>query len=266
MPKVNALRLLAVARIIIGALFVVRTTALANALPIPLAHVDPVLLGWPSAGGTHFAELGLVLPGSVVGALAVARTAAGVLFLLGIRARSAGIAASLSACIVQSQEPFLFFYTLEVLYVGVALLALADSATCLALRPDAPRSPETSLMLIRGYAGAVYGWAAIAKLHGEWLDGHVLSELLSAGIVAGFAARRALSSPLALRAAAVAIPLVEALLGAGLQWARTRRAAVVCALLFHVALEEAVHPDVIGLVMGALLVPCWVRNSDLKPS
>ena len=253
----SGLRLLAMARIVVGALFVVRTTALANLLPIPLAHVDGALLGWPIAPGARFAELGLALPGGLVLAACVLRTGAGVLFALGVRARAAGLVAAACAFVVQAQEPFLFFYTLETLYLAVAILAVTDSATCAALRPEPPRSPDTSLDLVRGYVAAIYLWAAFAKLHADWLDGHVLDELLRGGFVTGPLARRALASPVVLRVAAVAVPSVEALLGVGILWRKSRRAAVIGAIFFHAGLEEAVHPDVIGYVMCALLIPCW---------
>lgn len=253
----NGLRLLAIARVVVGALFVVRTTALANFLPIPLAHVDGALLGWPLAPGARFAELGLGLPGALVLAACVIRTLAAVFFLLGVRARAAGLVAAASAFVVQAQEPFLFFYTLETLYVAIAVLAVADSATCAALRPEPARSPDTSLDLVRGYVAAIYLWAAFAKLHTDWLDGHVLAELLRGGFVTGALARRALASPLVLHASAIAVPAVEALLGVSLLWRKTRRVAVIGAIFFHAGLEEAVHPDVIGYVMCALLIPCW---------
>ena len=46
----------------------------------------------------------------------------------------------------------------------------------------------------------------------------------------------------------------EMAIGPLLLWPRSRKAAIVAALLFHAALEQAIHPDFFGFAMAVLLL------------
>jgi hypothetical protein len=259
--------MLAVARLALGALLVVRTTALANAVPIPLAHVRGPLLGWPDHG-MAFAWGGLVLPAPMREIAAILRTVAAVLFLAGVRARAAGLVAGGLGLVALWQDPFGFVFTLHVLFLGTIAVALGDGTRDLALSPDREASPlsdaGSSASLLRVVVASVYAWSAIAKMNTAWLGGDTLHALAEDGLVTPFA--RALLAHGALeRAGAWAVLCAEVALAAAVASARYRRATLLAALGFHVILEVATRPDVMGFVMGALLVGgLGLPRSDLR--
>lgn len=268
MPAVSdarrIVRPLAIARVALGVVFLVRTTAIVDALPLPLAHVRGPLLGWPEPGAA-FAWGGLVLPPAVDAALAIARTLAAALVIVGVRARAAGVAAGLLGFVALSQDPFGFVFTLHALFLGTIVLALGDASTDLALVPDAPldprdaRSARSSRGLLCVFVASIYAWSAIAKLGTEWLSGRTLLALAEDGLVTPWL-RSALLAHGALRvASAWSVTLVEAGLAVAMLVPRAARAALVFGLAFHVALEIATRPDVMGFVMGALLVGAAYR-------
>jgi hypothetical protein len=241
------------ARIALGALFLVRTTALANLLPIPLAHVRGPLFGWPEAG-FDLAWGGLVLPTSVRIALGVVRTVAALAFLLGIRARVAGLMAGACGFLALSQDPLGFVFTLYVLFAATMALALTDATSRLALVPDPPVDEESSTRLLAIFVASIYVYSALAKLQSEWLSGRTLLALAEDRLLGGFVATLLIDHPGLRSPAAVAVFLVELSLPALLLVPRTRRLAIVVALLLHATFEVAAHPDVMGWVMAALLL------------
>jgi hypothetical protein len=265
-PLGVAVPLLGVARIMLGTVFVVRTTALANLLPIPLAHVRGPLYGWPEAGWP-MAFGGIVLPPTVRIVACLVRTAAAVCFLAGIRARVAGVVAGALGLLAMQQDPFGFIFTLYTLFVGTIVLASTDGNGVLAWRADAPLDVRSSAILVRMVCGTVYVWAAIAKMHGQWLRGDTLLALSEDGLLTSHVAS-VLRSHAGLRvvdawrtiAAELGIGLVLAV-GAPLRSARIRLVAIAAALGMHTAFEVATRPDVIGWVMASLLVACG-QNDD----
>ncbi len=254
-------RALGLARIAMGALFVVRTTALSNLLPVPLAHVSGPLLGWPAAG-FRFGWCDLVLPTALVAALCVVRTLAGLAFATGLAPRTTGLVASTSALAVLSQDPFGVYYTLLVLFAGVGVLALTESGTELAVRmPGSAKRPPprdgSGAWLVVVFVASIYAWSALAKLHASWLDGAVLRALAEDRHLHEPIASWLLESAGLRHAVALGVPLAELALAALLLGRRTRRTAVVLAVLFHAMLEIAARPDVIGWAMLALLPAAW---------
>ncbi len=247
-------RALATARIALGTVLLVRTTALANLLPIPLAHVRGPLFGWPEPG-VAFAWAGLVLPPSVRIAAAVVRTVAALAFLLGVRARTTGVLAGVLGYVALSQDPFAFVFTLHTLFLGTIVLAIGDGTSARALLPDAPVSTASSTRLLRLVLASIYAWSAVAKLRSEWLSGRTLRALAEDGLVTPVV--RDLLGHDALRVgAAWSVLVVELLLAVVFAFVlpRWRRAVLATALGFHLALEVATRPDVMSFVMASLVV------------
>ena len=246
----------ALARIALGALFVVRTTALANLLPIPLAHVSGPLFGWPQAGFA-MAWGGLVLPAGVQIALCVVRTIAAALFMTGVRARMSGLVAG--ACG--------FVFTLYVLFAATMVVALTDATTHLALVPDrATREEESSARLLTIFLASIYAYSALAKLQTDWLSGRTLLALAEDGLLGGFVASLLVEHPALRPAAAIGVFLIELALPVLLVVRRTRRLAVFVALALHATFELATHPDVMGFVMATLLLSASSRPGTATPS
>jgi hypothetical protein len=231
------------ARVLLGIVLVVRTTPLVNALPIPLARVHGPLYGWPESGFA-FAWGGLALPPSVRIAACVVRTAASALFLFGVRPRIAGIVAGACGLVAMSQDPFGFVFTMYVLFLGTMALALRDAA------------------LLRIFVAAIYGWSALAKMHGEWLSGRTLAALAEDELLSGPIARALLEHATLRVAAACSVFGVELCLGPLLLWRRTRRAAFFVALATHAGFEVAARPDVMGFVMASLLVGAALPDAN----
>jgi Vitamin K-dependent gamma-carboxylase len=247
--------LLGVSRVALGVIFVVRTTALANLLPTPLAHVRGVLLGWPESGWP-MAWAGAVVPAGLQEAACVVRTGAAVLFLLGIRARIAGVIAGALGLLAMSQDPFGFIYTLYTLFTGTLVLAATDATSELALVPDRPLNPRSSGALVRLVVAAIYFWASVAKMRRDWLSGATLLAL---------AEERLFTEPVAsllrdhggLRlTVAWGTMATELALAPLLFFFRSRRIGVGVALGMHLAFEIGARPDVMGGVMASLLVAC----------
>ena len=254
-------RPLAVARVLLGTVLLVRTTALANLLPIPLAHVRGPLLGWPEPG-IAFAWGGLVLPDGAKIGVAIARTLCCVLFLLGVRARITGLVAGALGYVTLSQDPFGFVFTLHALFLGVLALALGDATSELALRPERPVSASSSRRLLCFLLSSIYAWSALAKLRGEWLSGATLQALAEDGLVTPPLRSLLLRAPALRTASAWSVVIAEGLLAVGMLVVpgRLRRAMLAFALVFHLGLEVATRPDVMGFVMASLLVGALVSR------
>ena len=245
-------RPLAWARIALGTVLLVRTTPLVNFLPFPLAVVHGPLLGWPEPG-FPFAWGGLVLPGGVQIAAAVLRTVAALFFLLGIRARTAGLVAGVLGFVALSQDPFGFVFTLHTLFLGTLVLALTDATSALAVVPERPLGAASSVRLVHLFVASVYAWSALAKAQGEWLSGDTLRALAEDGLLNGSANALALAHPALRAAAAWSVFAAEAVLPVLLLAPRTRRHGLLVACMVHVSFEVVARPDVMGLVMASLL-------------
>lgn len=247
--------LLALARIGIGVLFLVRTTGLASLLSLSVFPMGRFLLGWPEGqGATATLSPLLHLPSSMAAGACLARTLAAALFTLGIWTRPAGLAAGLLGYLVVAQDPLGFNMTLHTLYLGTIVLACADAGGRLALRPRNAGASRASLGMVRLWVASIYVWAGIAKLHGDWLSGRVLGTLVEGGVVRGPIAAAWLSTPRARAAAAPTIAAGEILLGLALSARPTRRAALGAALVVHALFQAALAPDVFTAVMAVLLL------------
>lgn len=244
--------MLGYSRAAIGAILVARTTPLSRLLPWSVSHVATPLLGWPEHG-FRAAWWGLALPDAVVIALCVVRTAAAVLFLLGVWTRAAGTVAAVAALVVLSQDAFGFKFTLYTLFVGTGLLALSGGGRGFALRPS-PGALPGSRWLLTAFVASVYAWAGIAKLQPPWLSGETLRALHQAHYFASGLADALFATLPRCRAAAWGVVVTELLLGPMLLVRRTRLAGLVLAVGMHAAYEWTAQPDVFGWVMVALLV------------
>jgi hypothetical protein len=248
----------------LGAVFLVRTTVLATVLAVPaVGNVSP-LLGWPD-GRAHLAPVGPTLPPPILVSLCVARTVAALLFTAGVLARPAGLIAGLLGYLTVLQDPAGFNAALHVLFLGTCLLAVTDSASAIALKPAPAWSPTSSAWLLRVWVASIYLWSGVAKVNADWLNGRTLQLFLEEGafrtavapLLAGSSALRSL--------VAHGLVVFEVGLAGALLWPRTRRAAVVAAVIFHAALEILVRPDLLGWAMAALLLACWGRVANERP-
>jgi hypothetical protein len=247
--------LLALARIGIGVLFLVRTTGLTELLSLPAFPQGRFLLGWPEAGGPGLGPL-LPLASWMLGAACIARTIAAALFALGVWARPAGVLAGLLGYLVVTQDPIGFNMTLHTIYLGTIVLACADSSDRFALgrRSASAASQRASLGMVRLWVASIYVWAGIAKLHRDWLSGRALGTLVEGDIVRGPVAAALLSTARQRAMAAPAIAAGEILLGAALLNRSTRRAGLAVAVVVHALFQVALAPDVLTAVMAALMV------------
>jgi len=257
-------RTLGIVRILVGAIFLIRSTPLIYLFPGLVANHGGPLLGWPSSP-FRIGLFGIVLPLIVVKALVIVRGLAALFFMMGVRARWAGIVAALSAYLVYSQEPFAFIFTLHVLYASTLILACTDATAIHAIRPEPVRSPRSSVALVRAFVVSIYAWGAIAKLRPSWLSGRTLYLLYGDRILAGRLADLTLSSVPRARASAIAVIVLEAMLGPLLLMRRTRVIGLVLACGMHAAFEVTAHPDVFGWVMVALLLSFWSSYLAMPP-
>jgi hypothetical protein len=241
------------ARAALGLLFVARTTPLSRWLPAATSHVATPLLGWPEHG-FRAPWGGLALPASVVVALCVVRTVAGVFFLLGAWTRVAGTVAAAAGLLVMSQDAFGFKFTLYTLFVGSWLVALSGGGGSFALRPSPPDPAGPRPWLVQVFVASVYGWAAIAKIRPEWLSGETLRGLYRVGYLTGPMADALFATVGRCQVDAWAVVIVELALGPLLLHPRTRLAGFAGALAMHATYEVTARPDVYGYVMAALLL------------
>jgi Vitamin K-dependent gamma-carboxylase len=260
-------RRLGAVRIFVGALFLVRTTPLLYLVPGLREHHGGPLFGWPD-GELRSGIAGITFPIVTIQVLVVLRTIAALLFMIGVRARPAGIAAAVLGYLVWSQEPFSFIFTLHTLFLATGLLALTDAVNARALVSGplrSPASPASSVALMRAFILSIYAWSAVGKLHGRWLDGTVLRVFCENGYVSGGVAKLLLGSAAAMRASALGTLFIEALLVPLLWLPRTRVAAVAIACMLHGIFEVGMHPDVFGWLMVGLLVLFWPQRSRHSP-
>ena len=229
-------RALAIVRIAVGVLFLVRTTPILMPLGFHWAHAP--LLGWPD-GKFHIAIFSL--PAWVVAALAIVRTLAAIAFTLGFRARDAGIVASVCAYVVLAQDALSYINTLHLLFMSTFLVAIADTSS-------------SGLWLVRAIPLGVYVFSGIAKLNAQFLSGRTLIELRADGFLRGFVASFACASPGRAHAVSIAVVACELTLPFLLAFPRTRLVALVLAVTFHATIEVSMHPDLFGWIMITLLV------------
>lgn len=263
------LKMLGVARLVFGGLVLLRTTPALRFLHVPYLENASPLLGWPS-GGWRIAAGGLALPAVAVAGLCIARTLCVLLFTVGVRSAEAGVTASILGYIVMAQNIMGYVNTLHLLLLGMLVLAASGAGSRLALWPERANDPRSGLFLVRAFVVSVYAWSGLAKLNGSWLRGDALTQLHASAIVRGPLGDAVLASPSIAAVVAWVVAATELALGPLLLWPRTRRAAVVGAVLLHAALEAAVHPDFFGFAMAALLLsfvePGTARPTDRAPA
>jgi hypothetical protein len=245
-------RALAIARILLGSVFLFRTTPLANVYPSPLCWVEGPLFGWP-VPGWHAAWLGLALPVVFVASLCVLRTLAAALFTLGIATRASGLTACLSGLAVMAQDTFSFSFTRYILFLGTGVLAMADSGASLAVQPAPAGDARASLWLVRAFVASIYAWSGIAKMRGTWLDGTTLAALHARHFLQGHLVDLATATGPARVATSISVVVLELALGPLLLIRQTRAVGLAAAVSMHALYEVSARPDVMALVMMSLL-------------
>jgi hypothetical protein len=252
------------ARAAFGAVFLLRTTPILAPFDPPFLRGTSGWLGWPD-DGWHAPALGLALPAVVVGTLVVVRTLAAVALMLGVHTRAAGVVASLAGYLVLAQDAFGYFHHLHMLYLGALLFAAVDADAAFALRPRAATSPASSLLLIRAFVVSIYAWAVIGKLLSEWGTGRALGLFLDSGSLDRALVGDLLATGARRAAVEVTVMVIELALAAGLLWPRTRRVALIGALVLHAGFEVVGRVDSIGWQMAALLL-VFTRSPPPPPA
>jgi hypothetical protein len=247
----RAERALAAARIVVGALIVVRTTPLVSLLHHPLIDVPRVMIGWPSEGWAI--PLGSGLPEHLVEALCVLRTVLAIAFLLGLAPRAAGIGVGLVGLLVASNDVFASSHTFRLLYGSAIVLATCDCGAVWSVRRTAARDLDASASTVRAWLVSIYAWAAIAKISSGWISGTVLAFDAADGVFRPWVLST-LASPTLRVVAAVAVLASEALIAVLLAVPRATRVAVALAVTAQIAFELVAQPDVFGVVVITLLV------------
>jgi hypothetical protein len=240
---------LAIARIAIGALILLRTTPILSPLHILFLGDTSPMLGWPEHGFS-FAWLA---PGAIE-ALCVLRTIGAAALMLGLWAAPGGILVAASGLLVAAQSPFGAPATLQLLYESAMLLGISDASSVLALKPTARRCPRSSVWLLQAFVASVYAWAGLFKWRLDWLDGRTLAVLHDSGAIEGAFSDWLLATPSSRALVACAVAAFETIAGPLLLWRRTRRWVLVLAFAFHLALQASARPDFLGLAMMVLLV------------
>lgn len=250
----EALRPLAWARIAFATVILIRTTPLISWLDPAIAGPMGPLMGWPPSHGLRAAAFGLSLPDELVRALCVARTASAALLLVGYRPLVTGLATALTGYLVVLQDAFGFTFTQHLLFVGAFVLSLTDCAAVLSVRPERPRSAESSRYLLWSLVASIYFWAACAKLRRDWFDGRTIGLFYEEGKLRGPLADLLLGAPWQRAVGGTMVVLLEFALPVLLLWPRTRRVGLALALSLHLTIEPMGHPDVLGWGMVALLL------------
>lgn len=238
------MKMLALVRVVVGALFLLRTTPIA-VLVLPYARFP--FLGWPESGW-KMSALGPTLPAWLCIALCLVRTIAALGFTIGFRVRLAGIVTAVSGYALLVNDAMAYTNTLHLIHLAVLVVALADE-----------RSPTSSLWLVRALPISVYLFSGLAKLNAQWLSGKTLVSLVDQTLV---------KSPVPIawaRSASVTMAAFELALPVLLLASRTRRAALWLAAGFHLYLQLTVHPDIFGMMMIALLL-AFVEPQKQSPS
>jgi hypothetical protein len=250
--QLTEVRALAWSRVLIGVVFLLRTTPLLAPLHLKELRGATPLLGWPDHSWHGSPEL--PLPAAAVAALCVIRTLGALGFTLGVATRVAGLVAGVAGYLVLLQYPFAFEASLHLLFQATMLLALTDAGSALALRPTPPRAPESGVLLIQLFVASIYPWAAIGKLRHDWFDGHTLELLHRQRWLRGAMADALLSTPDRRVLVAWGVALGELAVGPLLLWRRTRLLGLAMALTFHVTAEIMGRPGLLGFEMVVLLV------------
>lgn len=113
--------------------------------------------------------------------------------------------------------------------------------------PSLSRVAGAPLRVVRGLGPVVWGWAALGKINAVFLSGAVLRGSMQGGLVAlpQWAMTRE-----ALRAAALGLVLLEALIAMGMIWPRTRRLAVAAALAIHLGIIVTLSRPLVFVAFG----------------
>jgi hypothetical protein len=199
-------------------------------------------------------------------ALCIARTLAAVAFAIGWRARAAGFIAGGLGYLTVLQDPARFYTTHHVIFLGTLLLASTDAVASCAVSPAPRRSPSSSVALIRAWVASIYLWAAVAKLRPDWLDGRTFVLLAREGLFRPSVAAALLAAEPVRAFVARGTVATEAILPLLLLFRRSRRAGLVMAIIFHLGLEWAASPDLLGWAMIALLLVFLDSHERSEPS
>lgn len=136
-------------------------------------------------------------------------------------------------------------------------LYLADLVALLLAVAPAPRSgrvPYWTVGVLQFQMLLVYAFAGIAKLNGDWLSGHPMTELLPPN-----------GHELALLISYGGL-VFDLAIGPLLLWRRTRRQAVLAAVAFHAANAYLFHIGIFPILASALTALFWAYSPTASPS
>lgn len=230
---------------------------------------------------------GLTLGEASTHALVYARTALAVLLLLGVRARASAALLALASYALLASDRYRYYHHLQLLYVGIAWLALAPigaswSVERLARRAwdvvrgrgsNAPTavttasfdSPLWPLQLIRALVLSVYAAAGVSKLESGWLSGEVLRHLERFHVLSGVVWETA-RNLVGYAGVAKLACVTELLLPIVLALKPTRRLAIVMGFAFHAGISACMPVYTFGAQMSVLLIAFWpVARREAAP-
>ncbi len=232
------MRPLTLARLLVGTIFLLRTTPALRALGVPWAPEH--FVGWPEGSWTLAA---LALPPFFAVLLVGLRTGAAFFFLLGLSPRRTGLVAAFAGWLLLAADLAAFVSSLHLLYFATACIAIAGALP-----------PRDGPAVVRALPISVYAFSGLAKLNASFLSGAALVSLHEAHAFHGPLADVVTASPGRAAVASFAVAALELALGPLLALARTRRIGLALAVAFHVAAEVTMGPDVFGWVMVACLI------------
>lgn len=197
--------------------------------------------------------LPLPLGGGMAQAVIAVWVLCGMLLIRGWRSREAAATLSVLAGYLLLADRQLYSNHLYLLMLLYGLLAVA------LWQRSGGSIPYWPLFLVKTQASIVYGFAALAKLHAEYLVGAVLAASWMGGPVPD----RWLV-PMVMAPVAAGSVMVEVFLAVGLWTPRLRAPAVALGLLFHAAIVVTMAPRLellaFALAMLALYPLFWVRT------
>lgn len=268
---------LAVARIALGLLVLVRTTDLGRGLVAFNHHTWMSGVEYaPNVDSTTAPALvSPLLPGFALGTtatwvLVTLRTLAALLLVLGVRVRTSAALVALTGLLLMAADRYRYLHHLYLLFTMTAWFALVPSGERLSLerwlrkRAAAEIVPRWSLQLVRAYCAAVYLASGVAKLRPAWLSGQTLRDLDQVSLIGG-PVWQAATHGLGHAPIAWAVCLTELCLAPLLLFPSTRRYGVALGVALHAGVMATMEVSTFSGQMLLLLALFLVADRPLEP-
>jgi vitamin K-dependent gamma-carboxylase len=256
---------LALARIALGALVLLRTTDVARPFVAFNHHTWMSGVEYaPNVDGVSQPALASpLLPGLALGAtatwlLVALRTGAAITLLLGISARLSSLLVGAAGAWLMAADRYRYLHHLYLLWWMLLWFALLRSDDRLSLlgwirnRTGSARVPRWPLQLLRVFCASVYLASGLAKLRSPWLSGETLKDLERVTLIGGEAYRFTVAT-LGHAAVATAVCALELCLAPILLWSKTRWLGVALGASLHAGVALSMEVSTFGGQMLWLL-------------